>query len=92
MLLTIDVGNTNITFGCFKDETQICSFRLMTKQARTSDEYGIFMVEFLRHFGVEPDEIEGAIIASVVPNVMHSLVGWHKGYSYYLYTNRFAEF
>ena len=75
MLLTIDVGNTNITFGVFdKDELKV-TFRLMTNAPRTSDEYGVSILELLGYNGVNKDDIEGVIIASVVPQVMHSLTG-----------------
>lgn len=80
MLLTIDVGNTNITFGSFRGDKLECTFRMTTKQPRTSDEYGILMAEMLRHHGMEPGQTEGVIITSVVPNVMHSLVGGVERY------------
>lgn len=80
MLLTVDVGNTNITFGVFKGDSLECTFRMMTKQPRTSDEYGFAMVELLHQFSVVPEDIEGAIVASVVPNIMHSLVGGIERY------------
>ena len=41
MLLTIDVGNTNITFGVFDRKKLVTTFRMTTKQLRTSDEYGV---------------------------------------------------
>lgn len=80
MLLTVDVGNTNITFGVFNGETLECTFRMTSKLPRTSDEYGFSMVELLRQFDVSPVQIEGAIVASVVPNIMHSLVGGIEKY------------
>lgn len=75
MVLVIDVGNTNITFGVYKDNEMVTTFRMMSKLPRTSDEYGINIRELLKANGVDYKEIEGAIIASVVPNVMHSLNG-----------------
>ena len=74
-ILVIDVGNTNITFGVYEKETLVTTFRMMAKQSRTSDEYGISLRELLRENSVGTDDIEGTIIASVVPNVMHSLTG-----------------
>lgn len=73
MLLTIDVGNTNITFGIFDGETLITSFRMTTKQLRTSDEYGIAVVDMLERNQIAREDLEAVITASVVPNVMHSL-------------------
>ena len=70
MLLVVDVGNTNITFGVYDKKELVTTFRMMSKQPRTSDEYGISLRELLRL-----NHIEGTIIASVVPGVMHSLTG-----------------
>lgn len=75
MILVIDVGNTNITFGFYEGNELKTTFRMMSHQARTSDEYGISIRELLRSNGMEKKEIEGVIIASVVPNVMHALNG-----------------
>lgn len=73
MLLVIDVGNTNITCGVFREEELIGSFRITTKLQRTSDEYGITICELLNYRGVQSSEVEAVIIASVVPGIMHSL-------------------
>lgn len=73
MLLTIDVGNTNITAGVFEEEVLRASFRIITKQIRTSDEYGILMMDLLEHNGIRAQDVKAVIISSVVPDVMHSL-------------------
>lgn len=75
MILVIDVGNTNITYGVYRGKELVSTFRMTTKQARTSDEYGMSIMELLRINSVEKEDLEGTIIASVVPNVMHSLTG-----------------
>ena len=75
MLLAVDVGNTNITFGLFKEKETLGTFRLMTRTPRTSDEYGAALLQMLKYNKLEPKMIEGSIISSVVPNVMHSLTG-----------------
>ena len=75
MIITIDVGNTNITVGVFQNDNVITSFRMTTKMPRTSDEYGMLLTNLLEQNNIHCDEIEDAIIASVVPNVMHSLEG-----------------
>jgi len=71
----IDAGNTNITYGVYRGKELVATFRMTTKQARTSDEYGMSIMELLRINSVEKEDLEGTIIASVVPNVMHSLTG-----------------
>ena len=73
MIFVIDVGNTNMTMGVFCGEKLAATFRIMTKTPRTSDEYGIMITQLLKNNGIETSDIEGAIIASVVPDVMHSL-------------------
>ena len=73
MIFVIDVGNTNMTMGVFRGEKLAATFRIMTKTPRTSDEYGIMITQLLKSNGIKTSDIEGAIIASVVPDVMHSL-------------------
>ena len=73
MLLVIDVGNTNITLGAFRGDELLGTYRMTTKQPRTSDEYGITLKELVEHQGVSSTDINAVIIASVVPDVMHSL-------------------
>ena len=74
MILVVDVGNTNITFGVFKGEKLKSSFRMMSKAEHTSDEYGINILAMLNINGIDRNDIEGVMIASVVPQVMHALV------------------
>ena len=75
MILVLDVGNTNITFGVYKGEQLCATFRMMSKTPHTSDEYGVQIVDMLDRNEIGREQITGAIIASVVPNVMHALVG-----------------
>ena len=75
MILVVDVGNTNITFGVYKEKELVTTFRLMAKMPRTSDEYGVLITNLLMNNGVAVEKIEGTIIASVVPNIMHALIG-----------------
>jgi type III pantothenate kinase len=75
MILTIDVGNTNITCGVFDKDEITASFRITTKNQQTSDEYGMVLSSLLEKNNITVDNIEDAIICSVVPNIMHSLQG-----------------
>ena len=75
MILAIDVGNTNITCGVFREDVLAASFRITTKMPRTSDEYGMILSNLLERNDIQTYDIEDAIICSVVPNVMHSLRG-----------------
>ncbi|WP_026524457.1 MULTISPECIES: type III pantothenate kinase [unclassified Butyrivibrio] len=74
MLLAVDVGNTNIAFGVLKGQKIVASFRMMSQTAHTSDEYGNNLIAMLRNNGIDRAEIQGIIVSSVVPNVMHALV------------------
>ena len=73
MIFDIDEGNTNMTMGVFQGKKLEATFRIMTKTPRTTDEYGIMITQLLKNNGIEVTDIEGVIIASVVPDVMHSL-------------------
>ncbi|MBP9996371.1 MAG: type III pantothenate kinase [Lachnospiraceae bacterium] len=75
MILVVDVGNTNITFGVYEDKTIVTTFRMTTKMPRTSDEFGTTIRAMLRNNAIEWESLTGCIIASVVPNVMHALTG-----------------
>jgi len=73
MLLVIDVGNTNITIGVFKEEEIVATFRLTTKQQRTSDEFGVIFCNLLEHRDIRVKDVHAIIISSVVPDIMYSL-------------------
>lgn len=73
MILVMDVGNTNMTLGVYDGEELVTTFRLMTATPHTSDEYGILITQMLQSKGINPKDLEGSVIASVVPTVMHSL-------------------
>ena len=80
MLFAIDAGNTNITIGLFDGERLEKTFRMTTGISRTSDEYGVFLCDWLRMRQLSTDVIDEVIIASVVPKIMHSLVNGIKKY------------
>src|SRR5438874_1530687 len=67
MLLTIDVGNTQTHFGMFRGEELVDHFRFATSRTTTSDELAIRIAALLRLRGLTLDDIDGAIVASVVP-------------------------
>lgn len=80
MLLAIDIGNTNLTFGLFDGEKILHTFRLTTSLPRTSDEFGVQIVEQLSHKSVQAEAVGDVIICSVVPKVMYSLTSGIKKY------------
>lgn len=73
MILVIDVGNTNIVIGAYENDKLIKTFRLSTIYERSSDEIGMIMCQLLEFHKVDTKAIDGAIISSVVPQVMFSL-------------------
>lgn len=73
MILVLDVGNTNIVLGIYKNKELIANWRLATDSKRTADEYGIQVRELFVHNDLSFSDIEGVIISSVVPNIMYSL-------------------
>jgi len=71
MLLTIDVGNTNVTWGVFDGENLRATCRVATVHDRMPDEYGILLVQLLQHRQIQPADVSGVAIASVVPTLTH---------------------
>ncbi len=67
MLLAIDIGNTNIVFGLYKDQNVIDYWRINSDQHKTADEYGIFFREAIKSANAMIKGIDAVIIASVVP-------------------------
>jgi type III pantothenate kinase len=74
MLLTIDLGNTNLTIGLYDVGTQHVAslppahhWRLATEDARMPDEYGLQFLGLLTHIGKTPADLTGICLASVVP-------------------------
>lgn len=73
MLLTIDVGNTNIVLGVYEGERLLKSFRVATDSSASRDEYGMKFLQLLQYNSLKAEDIHAVIISSVVPPVMYSL-------------------
>jgi type III pantothenate kinase len=67
MLLTVDIGNTNVTLGLYQGKERVAAWRLATVHERMPDEYGLQIVGLLEHAGHGPADIDGVVLASVVP-------------------------
>jgi type III pantothenate kinase len=80
MLLTLDVGNTNTVLGVFRGEELLANWRLTTARDQTIDEYGILTRDLFTLGGLEPREINGVIISSVVPSLNYTLSGMAERY------------
>ena len=73
MILTIDIGNSNIVLGGVKDDQIVFEARLRTEATKTSDQYCVDLKILMEVYGVSNTDIEGTIIASVVPQVLNSM-------------------
>src|SRR3712207_5595525 len=73
MILVLDAGNTNIVLGLYEGTELIADWRLSTDAIRTADEYGIQVMELFLQSKLDPSDVEGVIISSVVPNIMYSV-------------------
>jgi len=74
MLLAIDVGNSNITLGLYQGESRLGAWRLATVHNRMPDEYGLQLLGLLAHARHTVQEIEGTVLASVVPPLTGTFV------------------
>lgn len=80
MILTLDVGNTNIKTALFDGEEMKRYWRVSTNRATTSDEYGIIMSNLFAHAGLDTDCVDGIIMSSVVPSINFTLEHMCKNY------------
>ena len=73
MLLAIDAGNTNTVFAVHDGDDMRGRWRSVTKDVRTADEYGVWLIQLLTLQGLTPSDITGAAIATVVPQALFNL-------------------
>lgn len=73
MVLAIDIGNTNIVLGCFDNRKILFRERLSTKHTATDLEYAVNVKTALEMNRLDPKQITGAIISSVVPSVTNTM-------------------
>ncbi len=73
MIVVMDVGNTNIVFGVYEGKKLLNHWRMTTDKDKTSDEFGMFLMNIFNHEKIDVGNIEAVVIASVVPPIMYSL-------------------
>ena len=73
MLLAIDSGNTNTVFAVFDGERLVSQWRAATAADRTADEYAVWLKQLMQLESLTAGRIDGAIIATVVPQTLFSL-------------------
>jgi type III pantothenate kinase len=74
MILALDIGNTNITIGVYDDKKLLFVSRMATDCSRMEDQYAIELRDILDIYGISLQDIEGAVISSVVPPVTTFIV------------------
>lgn len=80
ILLTADIGNSNIVIGVFRENTLKAHWRINTETDRTSDEYGVILKSLISSAGIARTDIEGSIVCSVVPALDRTFVEAVKRY------------
>ncbi len=75
MLLAVDIGNTNLTFGVFHEQQLRLTFRAETVRSRTADEYAALLLQLANLHELSASEVTAAIAASVVPQLTETVVG-----------------
>ncbi|CAM3987786.1 type III pantothenate kinase [Alkalicoccus chagannorensis] len=74
MHLVMDIRNAQVHSGVYDDEgNRLCSWRMKTDTRQTADMYGMWIGQQLHSFGIEPEQLEGALLCSVVPEVEGAL-------------------
>ena len=73
LLLVVDAGNTNVVFGLFDGLTLLNQWRTSTDIKRTADEYGVWLTQLIALDGIKPNDINAAILATVVPHTVFPL-------------------
>ena len=80
MILTLDIGNTNMKTALFDGMEMVEYWRLSTNRNRTSDEFGVSLINLLRHNGIEPERVEGIMMSSVVPQINFTIEHMCRNY------------
>lgn len=80
MILTMDIGNTNIKTALFNQMDLVQYWRISTNRNMSSDEYGILLMNLFSHHHIDPGVVEGIMISSVVPQINFTILHMCKSY------------
>ena len=80
MLLAVDVGNTNSVFAIIEHDKVIGEWRISTHAHRTADEYGMWLLQIFKLHAIDADQIEGAVLSTVVPDAQFALTAMCRTY------------
>lgn len=82
LLLALDIGNTNIKIGVYKNDELVSSWRIQSKPGQTADEYGLLLRQLFEMDKLEIGDIEGIIMSSVIPSLNYTLEHMCQYYFY----------
>lgn len=74
MILTVDIGNTNITLSVYEKEKLLFTSRMFTLKQKSSDEYAAGLMDIFVLYDILPQSFEGSVVSSVVPELTDSLI------------------
>ena len=80
MILTLDIGNTNIKTALFEDMEMVQYWRISTNRNMSSDEYGILMMNLFAHQNIRPEQVKGIMMSSVVPQINFTIEHMCRSY------------
>ena len=80
MILTLDIGNTNIKTALFEGMEMVQYWRVSTDRNMSSDEYGILLMNLFAHNHISPEQVDGIMISSVVPQINFTLEHMCRSY------------
>lgn len=80
MLLCIDIGNTNIKLGLFRNNEMVQRWRISTDRTNLADEYGVLVGDLFETRGLSIHEITGCAISSVVPSLTQEFIEMSEKY------------
>lgn len=80
MILALDIGNTNIKCGLFDGMEMLSYFRVSTDRRKSSDEYGIVLLQLIEHAGYSARDVRGIVMSSVVPSINFTIEHMCRNY------------
>jgi len=84
MLLAVDIGNSNIVWGLYEQQSLQGHWRVATDASRTADEYGLLFRGLLETEGLHKSHITGAILSSVVPSLTNTFEEMIEAYFHHI--------
>lgn len=80
MLFAIDIGNTHMVLGLYKQEERLYDWRIHTNHQATDDEYAIVVKNLFAHVQISFEQIKGCVVSSVVPSLTETIRNFSRKY------------